>query len=354
MDGFVGDGFGALFGNNNIYSGSGNMINNPTLYSIPAGYNYWSPSQNFYAAGRVLYTDSAHTYTSPCNNSAPKAVAVFANLSETTKDKEDACDWNGAIRIYRDSVAASSDPIKRLGAVKSILRASEMGNQETEIIDYSEARSVILSELQTATSSRKAVLDYLLCEILVKEGKYYDAISAYTAKVSQYSGTSMEVEMLTRIATLYGMQLKDKAKAREFADRAATINPGQDCLYIAYRAAGAEYLPWQYTDSFKGIEENFDTPPEQPKPAADDEYVMVSPNPANPVATITYSINSPSNVRLSIYSITGQKVATLVNGPMSAGVHSTTFDGSKFASGVYFYRFESAGLKKSGKLLLLK
>ena len=59
-------------------------------------------------------------------------------------------------------------------------------------------------------------------------------------------------------------------------------------------------------------------------------------------------------MRISIYSIAGQKIATLVNGPMSAGAHSVTFDGSKYASGVYFYRFESVGLKKSGKMLLLK
>ena len=87
---------------------------------------------------------------------------------------------------------------------------------------------------------------------------------------------------------------------------------------------------------------------------AKDEYINVTPNPANPVTTISYSIKSPSNVRLSIYSINGQKVDTLVNSLMSAGMHSASFDGSKYASGVYFYRFESAGLKKSGKFLLLK
>ena len=150
------------------------------------------------------------------------------------------------------------------------------------------------------------------------------------------------------------MQLRDKAKAHEYADKAAAVNPGQDCLYIAYRAAGAEYLPWRYTDRFKGIEENFDAPPEPPKPATVTEYVTVCPNPANPVTTITYSIKNPSNVRLSIYSINGQKVATLADGPMSAGTHSVTFNGAKYASGVYFYRFESAGLKKSGKMLMLK
>jgi hypothetical protein len=59
-------------------------------------------------------------------------------------------------------------------------------------------------------------------------------------------------------------------------------------------------------------------------------------------------------VKLTVYAVNGQKVATLVDGPVSAGSHAVKFDGSRFASGVYFYRFESAGLNKSGKMLLLK
>ena len=58
--------------------------------------------------------------------------------------------------------------------------------------------------------------------------------------------------------------------------------------------------------------------------------------------------------KVDVYNINGQKVATLADGPMSAGTHSVTFNGAKYASGVYFYRFESAGLTKSGKMLLLK
>ena len=113
-------------------------------------------------------------------------------------------------------------------------------------------------------------------------------------------------------------------------------------------------VPWKYIDRYRGLNENFDRNPEQPKPVVESENVSVYPNPANPVTTISYSINSPSAVKLSIYSINGQKVATLVDGTVSAGSHAVKFDGSKFASGVYFYRFESAGLNKTGKLLLLK
>ncbi|OPZ84259.1 MAG: hypothetical protein BWY76_01919 [bacterium ADurb.Bin429] len=351
MDGLYGSN-----GYNNIYPGSGYTINNvPSSDWVEAGCNYFAGSPSFRQSIMINYLESS--FGSACNNGAPplsKPAILASNPFAEEKSREEIGDWSGAIAIYKDILANNSEISARRRAIKSILHASEQRNIKNKTNDYREIRSIVLTELNSATSAYKAVLDYLLCEILVKEGKYSDAISSYAAQAVKYSGTSMEVEMLTRVATLYGMQLKNKVKAREFADRASAINPGQDYLYIAYRAAGAEYLPWQYADKFKGIEENFDTPPEQPKPTAEDEYVAINPNPANPVATITYSINSPSNVRLSIYSITGQKVATLADGPMSAGTHSVIFDGSKYASGVYFYRFESAGLTKSGKMLLLK
>ncbi len=83
-------------------------------------------------------------------------------------------------------------------------------------------------------------------------------------------------------------------------------------------------------------------------------YVTCYPNPFNPFIHINFLLTHDASVSISVYSINGQKVATLVNGPMPAGMHSVTFNGTKLASGVYFYRFESAGLTKTGKMLLLK
>ncbi|MDP2983425.1 MAG: FG-GAP-like repeat-containing protein [Candidatus Latescibacter sp.] len=83
-------------------------------------------------------------------------------------------------------------------------------------------------------------------------------------------------------------------------------------------------------------------------------YVTVFPNPANLFTTITYSITLPSKVRLDIFSVTGQKVLSLVDGHVSSGVHAVKFDGSQYGSGLYFYRFSSDKFTKTGKMLLLK
>jgi hypothetical protein len=163
----------------------------------------------------------------------------------------------------------------------------------------------------------------------------------------------MEVEMLIRISQMYGDYLDDKATAKEYADRAAALNPGQETLRYAYDAAGFAYNPAEFEDRF-ALDYTQHKP--EPKPLEQDirEFVSVSPNPANPVAAITYSIGNPSRVKLSIFSVTGQKVATLVDGPVRAGAHTVRFDGSNHASGVYLYRFESTGLTRTGKMLILK
>lgn len=78
------------------------------------------------------------------------------------------------------------------------------------------------------------------------------------------------------------------------------------------------------------------------------------PNPANTIINITYSIASPSKVKLDIYSLSCQKVATLFDGNVSSGIYTVKFDGSRYGSGLYFYKFSSDKFTKTGKMLLLK
>ena len=78
------------------------------------------------------------------------------------------------------------------------------------------------------------------------------------------------------------------------------------------------------------------------------------PNPFNPSTTINYSLAQSNNVTLEVFSIQGQRVATLVNGVQSAGTHSITFDASNLASGMYTYRLTSGTSVIVKKMMLLK
>jgi hypothetical protein len=78
------------------------------------------------------------------------------------------------------------------------------------------------------------------------------------------------------------------------------------------------------------------------------------PNPFNPVTAINFSIPAASHVKLEIYNIMGQKVATLVDRQMEAGRHTIQWDGSSAASGVYLYRLEAGYFVDTKKMTLLK
>ena len=70
------------------------------------------------------------------------------------------------------------------------------------------------------------------------------------------------------------------------------------------------------------------------------------PNPFNPTTRISFALPEPSMVRLSVFNILGQKVATPVNGELGAGYHSIEWsasqdNGAALPSGLYFYRIHA-------------
>jgi hypothetical protein len=78
------------------------------------------------------------------------------------------------------------------------------------------------------------------------------------------------------------------------------------------------------------------------------------PNPFNPSTAIQFSLEKPGKTVLEIYNTLGQKVATLVNGELSAGAHRYQWNASGLASGVYFYRLQSNEFVATKKMVLVK
>jgi hypothetical protein len=78
------------------------------------------------------------------------------------------------------------------------------------------------------------------------------------------------------------------------------------------------------------------------------------PNPFNPNTTIQYELPNASEVRLTVFNVLGQEAVTLVNETKPAGIHTVQLDGSRLASGLYFYRLQAGQYVEMKKLVLLK
>ena len=87
------------------------------------------------------------------------------------------------------------------------------------------------------------------------------------------------------------------------------------------------------------------------------EYFLSNnyPNPFNPVTHFDVFMKKQANLQLDVYSINGQKIATLFKGSATAGKHSFTFNGAKYGSGVYFVRMRVDGKDvMTRKMMMLK
>lgn len=79
------------------------------------------------------------------------------------------------------------------------------------------------------------------------------------------------------------------------------------------------------------------------------------PNPFNPSTTIEFSLPQDAEITLSVYSINGELVSTLIqNTNFAKGSYRVTFDASKLASGNYIYVLTNNDLKLSRKMTLIK
>jgi len=83
------------------------------------------------------------------------------------------------------------------------------------------------------------------------------------------------------------------------------------------------------------------------------------PNPFNPDTNIDYYMPHSGRVSLVIYNILGQKVRTLLDREMTAGLHQVRWDGRNSAGvpvsgGVYFYKMTTGKTNLTRKMLLLK
>lgn len=76
------------------------------------------------------------------------------------------------------------------------------------------------------------------------------------------------------------------------------------------------------------------------------------PNPFETTTNLKYTLSSMSNVKVTIYDITGSEVQVLVNEFQNAGEHLVDFNAGILSSGMYFYKLEAGTNTVAGKLVV--
>ncbi len=174
-------------------------------------------------------------------------------------------------------------------------------------------------------------------EVRIESGSFFVAYERYTRSMTISIDTDLEIDE----RTYYESSMNNWVVSSEF----------DAILHV--------YLNTEPDDIY-GVVLNLD----ENNGAAINEFKLYKnyPNPFNPQTNIAFTIPESaanSNVKLEVFNVLGQKVATLINGAMEAGLHRVQWNGvndlgEPVNSGVYIYRLHSDRITLTEKMLLIK
>lgn len=193
------------------------------------------------------------------------------------------------------------------------------------------------------------------------------ATGTYTLSVNRSSGTfntggidiavdngTLGIGSSTGIKILSG-EVVQSAKFTGPTTKTFTLTapgtPGTITIYCT-RAAGTNPPAWNNGANFTvnvvtGIKQIEET-------AASYSLSQNFPNPFNPTTNISFSIPKAGPVKITVYDITGKVMNELVNENLAAGKYNTTWDATKYSSGVYFCKMQAGEFTEMKKMTLIK
>jgi hypothetical protein len=138
------------------------------------------------------------------------------------------------------------------------------------------------------------------------------------------------------------------------------VSPASRLAFLRYDSP--KYIPRHFlpeTDSlYTGVKWIEGSTEEENKPTA---FLLSQnyPNPFNPVTNFKLSLPKTSHVKMEIFNIVGQRVRTLLDENMRAGVFVVDWNGKdekgvEVSSGVYFYRVVAGSFSDIKKMVLLR
>jgi hypothetical protein len=216
-------------------------------------------------------------------------------------------------------------------------------------------------------SFARKMLGLVLVEKALSENKPQDALTRLASLKTIVPVT--EAEMVARRGLVYLYALRDVAQGETVlkqlealisSPQAKTIAAKE--YYQAYKMVLTDYK--ERSAALHKIETNgnaIEKSKVETGASVPTEFGLQQnyPNPFNPTTTILYQIPAMENgepvwVSLKVYDVLGREVATLVEAPHQPGYYQATFNGSRLASGVYFYKLSAGNFVEVKRMVLAK
>ncbi|MCG2760603.1 MAG: T9SS type A sorting domain-containing protein, partial [Candidatus Delongbacteria bacterium] len=305
------------------------------LIKIDAQYNYWGATEvtGDYFFGHTYYTiDYEPYYSNPCgsgiNPNLMQSVSTESKLLSNALNLEAKDNVTPAIKLYEHIIKKYVDTPEYYVAMARLPYLYEKADLDNTVLIalYDEA-------LESDAVSHKKFFKGKKVATHIKGKRYDDAI---TVAEEMKAEADFEEEII--LADI-NIAIANMLKNTEGKGRSETNSDDLRELISKLNDSIDKNNPADIAES---------TIPTQ------HELFQNYPNPFNPITQIRFALAKATNVKLSVYNVSGQKVAELANGLRQAGVHSVDFDGSRFNSGVYYYTLDVDGKSLTQKMILMK
>lgn len=286
--------------------------------------------------------------------SAPSGISPTDSLLAVSGEALDLLDYSTATSACGSVLGSHSASF--LQKQVALARLSQIFlNEESRALTTASPDSTILSELHLRMESKDSLsetAEELLAADYTGSKQLGKAQSLLNDLISRYPGTDVEKRSLILLASLRWFdpsyyQASSTALNTLTSEYGSSVDAG---LMVALGGS---------SPASSSVSQEAKVPVNQQKANSTDTTSLAFqlgnyPNPFNPTTVIQYQLPKDTRVNLEIYDILGREVATVVDGQQTAGYHEVEFDGSRFASGVYFYRLATPTYSKVRKMILMK
>ncbi len=369
-------GSSSVGGNNYVDSASTLLVNAAWYTNIMAENNWWgsaNPPANLFSA--VSYSSIDYT---PYLSSPPSLSIVVTEpyaWIKTTKLMKTAGGNSSAV-----STDPSSDSIFDDEDLKAALQY-EMKKEYQQAFNFYE--KVFKKELNTAKgryalvklgdcyynlggrgidkylsgisesykSKKKDEITVIVLDLINRElliNKEYEKAADNLKMIKNEFSINSEIEKSTLfgLVSLYVNCLNDTKTASIYYEELKQKYPQDDLTTDSKILLG-----YQYDNSLK---ENMVGGNELTTEEKNGFTIGNYPNPFNPATTIFYTLPEDGKIQIKIFDVLGREVTTLLDKFTTAGRHNVVWDGSNYASGIYFYSIQFKGQILNKKMLLVK
>jgi xyloglucan-specific exo-beta-1,4-glucanase len=259
-------------------------------------------------------------------------------------EKELLADYSSAITKYQQVIQNYRDSLTAINSLKRILNCTDKlksaGLADTSAYSALSSYYYQLASANPQDTSFSNVSEELAIKCKIRLKHYTQAISEYENVISNTTDTLKILGCEINIIEAYMLLSSNEGDANSsFTGKLQNLKPLS--IKDGFRMIRERMIGKTSNQNQKIVPKQF---------SLSQNY----PNPFNPLTKINYSLPQGTKVSIKIYDILGKLVKELVNEYKEAGTYTVTFDGSNFASGVYFYKIEAGKFIQTKKMVLIK